>query len=477
MLSYTIKLIKNKGERMKKAKNKFYSAVLILTTVLCLGNNNIVNAEEEQKAIDSENIKTVQFSDFEDTDTEAISELETVENPPAFEFRSEDIVDSYDEVELPAEVSADTFADTGHTTPNTALFLDSSYMGKVLTDTANEYENWYFFKTPEKQKISAILEQPQSGDYDLYLYEYHEDGTLTLVSYSLYLNSASETLSHIAKDGFYFLRIVPVAAANSTYNFIISLIESFDSNEPNDNIYFANDLYRNIYVNNTIDNAYDNDWMKLTVPSTATYNIFLSSVPYNTQYAVHVYDETSTYLGSVVGKTSDTLSAITLKTGTYYFCVQSYNGTFSNSPYFLKVVDKNVCDIKITKTGKIVELTDTAITVNGRKVDMNWSYHYTGQYRRIQDVTTSENTTFLKAMKNGTYSGPQSVTSSDCIMVAIDNFVYDYWYGPALQFESIKFGDGKYVIFYVDAIEGKVIDTEVNYYYHTLNMPQIFNEF
>ena len=85
-------------------------------------------------------------------------------------------------------------------------------------------------------------------------------------------------------------------------------------------------------------------------------------------------------------------------------------------------------------------------------------------------------------MTNGTYHGPQDVTSDDCIVVRMDNFLYVYFYKELISggdyiFDHFRYKDGDYVKFFVDVKSGKVIDVGCNWYATHLGMKQIFTEF
>lgn len=380
------------------------------------------------------------------------------------------------------------FTDAGHNTANTALYLDSSYMGSILSDSASDLENWYFFNVSETNKISTVLEQPSANsDYDIYLYKYSDDGTLSLISYSINSGSSMENLSAVAQAGYYFLRVVPEAAATTegaAYNFMISLIGTFDACEPDDIPAFAVEYTDTINVDNTLDNIFDQDWSKLTVSSNGTYVVSMSNIPSGNTYNVCIYDSSFNFVAGM-SCSGNKAGTVNLTPGTYYINVDSATGYSETQSYNLKVIKKiwSYATVMITNSGHIVELSANALYVNGKPVDMNWKYYYTVNYTRKQDVETSLATSFkADYLKNGTYRGPQSVSSDDCIAVYMDNFTYTYFCrypgaGADYDFINQPFGSGEYILFYVDAVTGKVIDTEINYYYLSLGMKQVFTEF
>ncbi|MCI9078201.1 MAG: hypothetical protein HFH68_04650 [Lachnospiraceae bacterium] len=396
--------------------------------------------------------------------------------------------DVFEDVTLPDDDGIVPFSDSGHSTADTALFLDSSYMGNVLADAASDSENWYFFQVEETCKISAVLEQPVSGgDYDIYLYKYNDDGSLSLISYSLYSGSTMENLSAAGENGFYFLRVVPqtvATEADAVYFFMVSLITEYDACEPDDMPAYAVEYSNSIDVNNTIDNMYDQDWSKLTVSTGGTHIVSMSNIPDDCTYNLYVFDSSLNFLAGM-SCSENKVGTVNLDAGEYYIKVASATGYSTAQSYNLKLMKRksSYSDMMFTKTGQIVELTTYALYINGKAADMKWSYHYTVNYTRNQDVIPNDNASFLNGyLKNGQYSGSQGVSSGDCIAVYMDNFVYTYFCrfpGSGADYDWIDqpFEDGEYILFYVDAKTGKAIDTEINYYHLSLNMKQSFTEF
>lgn len=375
---------------------------------------------------------------------------------------------------------------SGHNTAGTALYLDSSYMGVALSDTANAYENWYFFNMEDKNKISVVLEQPSDGDYDIYLYQYHDDGTLTLVSYSIYSGTKMENISAVCESGYYFLRVVPdtaATAADAVYNFLITLIDQYDSCEPDDIPDFAVEYTDSINVKNTIDNTFDEDWSKMTITSSGTYIISMSDIPEGNTYNVYVYNASFDFLAGM-SCDKNKVGTVSLSVGDYYICVASASGYSAVQNYNLKVVKRHTSASStiFTKTGQIVELTSTALYINGAAVDMNWKYEFSGSsYNRRQYAKVTDSTTFaLDTVMNGTYYGADNVSAQDCIAVQMKDFKYEYFYraaGAGANYDYINEPIDVDSWFYVNAATGKVIDTEWNYFYWGLNRTRTFNEF
>lgn len=452
--------------------------VLLFTiSFVSVFSNSVVNAAE----IDTYEEMGGEIIQIEEVDTGLKDNMLINENSQILE-------EEYKEIYFDNSISENTYenyATYSHNSADTALFLDSSYMGNVLADAANSLENWYYFQLNDTNKISVVLEPPTNSDYDLYLYQYNSDGTLTLISYSINSGYVMENLSAVGSQGYYFLRVVPINASiteGDAYNFIINPISSYDDNEPDDMYVFASEYENTININGTLDNAFDQDWTKLKINTAySKYLISLANVPENANYAVYVYDSSLGFIGGFECSSSE-VREVTLTYGSYYICVASVSGYSDSVKYNLKVMERGTEDsIMIsTKTGQIVELTSTELFINGNKVDMNWEYKYDVNYVRNQNVITSSGTVLNTSyLLNGVFRGPQSVSSDDCIAVKMKNFKYKYFATGTPDGTN-----GLYTldidldaIFYVDVISGKVIDTNINYYYTHYGMPQTFTEF
>lgn len=384
-------------------------------------------------------------------------------------------------------VASETEETTGHHTPDTALYLNSSYIGQVLADSATSEENWYYFQADTNAKITALLEQPSDGDYDIILYKLNLDnGVLTPVASSGYGGSAIDRLSMVNdSESYYFLQVLPAKASTATdavYYFIIDLIDAYDKNEPNDNPSQSN-VYTgsNLSLTGTIDNVFDQDWAKITVTGTKNYQIELNNVPSGAQYAANIFDENLDVKSQLVSdgnkKTYASLSA-----GTYYICVASYNNQYSPSAtYSFKLHEVHSLNSAFytTKGGHQVEITDSGVYVDGAYVNLNWSFKYNINYTRIQNFTITDATKVdASSFQNGTFIDGQNMNScSDCIRVKINNFDMEYFCNSPYDSWDKHFGENSWTYFYIDATTGKTIGTDANYYHTNMGIRNSFNKF
>lgn len=378
--------------------------------------------------------------------------------------------------------------DTGHSTPDTALYLSDSYMGQVLADSATSEESWYYFHVDSGKKIGALLEQPSDGDYDIVLYSLDLDtGNLTYVAASVYGGSVIDRFSAVCEnEGYYFLCVVPQTASTSdgaVYYFIVNLIDDFDSNEPNDNALQSKEISYSseININGTIDNVFDQDWYKITVPSSKSYRIELNGVPSGAQYTFNICDENLDIVSALTSE-GDGKTFAQLDAGTYYVNIASANNVYSATTTYtfrMREVHSTNSTFHTTKGGHLVEITNSAIYIDGAAVDLNWNFVYNINYIRTQKFTVTSSTQIDAATyKNGTFKDGQNINkSSDCVAVKINNFVMTYYCNSPHDSWTTNFDSSMWTYFYIDADTGKTIGTDANYYHTDMGIKNSFNRF
>ena len=264
---------------------------------------------------------------------------------------------------------------SGAHTPNTAFYIPENLLNKTLSDTIGSEQNWYYFETTEKSKISLTLQMPKNSEYDLLLYKYN-NGNLDLVSFSQYYGT-SEHLSYIAEQGIYFFGIIPYTSVNNEeFLFRIDTITNYDENEPDDNIWFAKEYANDISKSQTIDNSFDEDFFKLNITKNGKTYINLSNIS-TEKYGVYIYDEKLNIIGSFLGDNKPRIQQFPL--GTYYIKVQSYDGKFNpNKEYKLNASTVNSDDlVAISVKGDIISYNNSQISINGKVVPLTWKYEYT----------------------------------------------------------------------------------------------------
>ena len=370
-------------------------------------------------------------------------------------------------------------------TPNTALGLSNEYLGPTLNDYATSDENWYYFQVSENDKITVILEQPSDGDYDIYLYKL-SDVNLNLVAYSVYRGSIMDRLSYVVdEDGYYFLNVVPQTASvteNAVYYFVIRLDTNYDSYEGNDNINQAGTSFNNsVSLMGTIDNVFDTDFYTFVVPNTGYYKLRLSNVPSTAEYTAAIYNSSLNVVGEVVS-TGDNSTFVNLNAGTYYIDVYSSNYQYNYTQNYkleLYPVHSVNSTFYTTHGGHLVELTPSAVYIDGVAANMNWTFTYNINYTRIQQLTITNNTKVdASSYKNGSFVDAQNIHSSnDCIKVKINNFNYYYYCNSPYETYTTPYGENPYYYIYIDANTGQTIGTDVDIYLTWSGFHYTFNEY
>lgn len=376
-------------------------------------------------------------------------------------------------------------ADYGNHSASTAALISDSLIGSTLVDDATDQENWYYFSVGGGEKITAILEQPTDGDYDIYLYKY-TDSNLAFVAYSAYSGSVMDQLSYVAdEDGYFFLRVVPSTAsetAGDIYYFVVRLDSVFDTYEGNDNLYQAYSAFNNLMnVSATIDNIFDVDFYTFVVPNSENYRLSLNNVPSGAQYKAEIYDSSFNVVSSLLS-TGNNNTLLNLNAGTYYVGVYSYNNQYDNAVnYKLEMypIHSSSSTFYTTHGGHTVELTSSAVYIDGVAADLNWEFIYDINYTRIQRLTVTSSTTVdASTYQNGSFVDAQNINSSnDCIRVKINNFNYYYYCNNPYSSYTTNYGSTAYKYLYIDANTGQAVGTEVDYYLTLPGFHYTFNAY
>ena len=312
------------------------------------------------------------------------------------------------------------------------------------------------------------------------------DVNLNLVAYSIYSGTTMDRLSYIVdEDGYYFLRVVPETASTTegaVYYFIIRLDENYDSYEGNDNVYQAStSLTDSMNISGTIDNVFDVDFYTFVVSSNGSYKLRLSNVPSTAEYTAAIFDSTLNVVGEVVSS-GDNSSYVNLNAGIYYVNVYSSNYQYNYTQQYkleLYSVHSINSTFYTTHGGHLVEITPTAVYIDGIVANMNWNFTYNINYTRIQNLTVTNNTKVdASSYKNGSFVDAQNINhSDDCIKVKINNFNYSYFCSSPYESYTTAYGENPYYYIYIDANTRKAIGTDVDIYLTWSGFHYTFNEY
>jgi len=199
-----------KKKKFSKLSRSLLSVVLVISMspvtafaqdtssdVRLLEENDIQNMIESNKAIrvDSDDID---FSDLLDTEVllsfsdDEVERIELADETDAKEIKlpvEEQQIHIEEQLSFDADqkqeiASARILRDgrntraIGNNSPNTAIYLPSSYFGYTLSNLATNDEDWYCFETTQNGKAAIVFSQQASGQYAILLYKLDASGTM-----------------------------------------------------------------------------------------------------------------------------------------------------------------------------------------------------------------------------------------------------------------------------------------------------------
>ncbi|WP_051217473.1 carboxypeptidase-like regulatory domain-containing protein [Paenibacillus assamensis] len=229
-----------------------------------------------------------------------------------------------------------------HNNPNTAIPVVTSV---VYSDTIAEAngQRWYTFQTTNPGKLTVYLQTVQNAsiDYNLHLFRL-DTTTYNLVEQEIssYGPNTNELLSRIAPAGIYYVAVNAQAGFDAVNPYLFTIQESpvYDSAEPDDNIWKAKPLTNGIHVNQTIDNLFDEDWIKLTVTAQKSFRLKFNNTAPNTNYQAQIFNQNLQSIGTINQNTNQDLIA-NFAAGTYYVRVQSLSGFDATKTYNLAITE------------------------------------------------------------------------------------------------------------------------------------------
>lgn len=407
------------------------------------------------------------------------------------------LAETFEVLELPA-VKSEAFSASNEYSmesrsnhdPNNAIFIADSLKNMWLWNVSTNNESWYAFFGDADFKLTVALYQPPNGIYVTLLYRFN-DGMLDFVSSSMYGANRRQQFSHVMTDDndLYFLRIVPIVAVNSFYEFIIHTTAVFDTYEPDDNVEDATVLGVSAIRNQTIDNPLDIDWFRFTTGNANFVRITLSNVPAGAVYALRVYDENLNEIGSFSSNGSAVRDVPLPRNSTFYVEIRSHNGGFSATQNYRLSIQP--------QPGNHVVINGNQLIVNGNNVELNtvfWTNNSssipTGNntiIRRTQSVTASDggvqnlHRVTVNGFDGGSYtghvlSGPfyRNISYNNVIFVQVTNAHFLYFFshtvnGVVIEMFSIPISIRPpiNILLVICADTGRVVDVpDLNWLYH-----------
>ncbi|MDK8179967.1 Ig-like domain-containing protein [Paenibacillus sp. UMB4589-SE434] len=243
--------------------------------------------------------------------------------------------------------------------PNSAIPVVTSVVYSDKISEANG-ERWYTFQTTTPGKVTVYLQTVQNAavDYNLHLFRL-DTTTYNLVEQEIssYGPQTNEQISRIAPAGIYYVAVNAQAGFDAANPYLFTIQESpvYDSAEPDDNVWRAKPLTDSInLLQQTLDNLYDEDWVKLTVTAAKSFRInFTNSAP-NTNYQVQLFNQNLQSLGTI-NQNTDVLGSFAQ--GTYYIRVLSLSSYNAVQPYKLTFTEfKAPTQVNITHVSTISDV-------------------------------------------------------------------------------------------------------------------------
>lgn len=272
--------------------------------------------------------------------------------------------ESSDKGVMPETIGIETLPDLGivtYSVDNTdidhAEIISVNSMSFDMIAEAKQ-QRWYLFWS-DAGKLTIDLSTPESEnvDYDVYLYRYNDadDGTITLINGSQKDGTAYEHLAMMVNAGAYFVVVNGYSGYDDVHSFRLGIgySDTYDSAEIDDDFSTSTVVSVPFNVTGTIDNAYDNDYIKFSVTETGAVTLLVSDNDSSSnEYRMELYDGSGKGLGYLPEGRS---AAVSLTAGNYYVRVlaSTYAGdntsTYTLSGRFVK----SAASVNVTKAGDV----------------------------------------------------------------------------------------------------------------------------
>lgn len=191
-------------------------------------------------------------------------------------------------------------------------------------------QRWYAFYT-EDGKITLDLSADNSTnvDYDLYLWEYNDEaGEINLVAVSENENVANEHIAMFVDQGVFFVLVNGYSGYDNQNDFRLGIgySDQYDANEIDDSLSEAIVNQLPFTVNGTIDNMFDYDFVKFTLPQSGAVTLSLANNGNDNIYRIDLFNSAGNAIGYL---TQGQTGRATLSAGNYY--IRTCATTFANA--------------------------------------------------------------------------------------------------------------------------------------------------
>ncbi|SEL66279.1 hypothetical protein SAMN05444354_107270 [Stigmatella aurantiaca] len=226
-----------------------------------------------------------------------------------------------------------------NTDPSSALYMS---LNTAVSNTlsAQGEQHWYFVHSADAGKLTFNLQVVNSAsvDYDLHVFKLNLDtGMLEDEQVSAFGPQTSEQLSTlVSEDSYYFICVNAYQGFDAARPYQLAALYSptSDAAEADDHPAQAKAYSVRFTANQTLDNAYDIDWIQFTAPKANNFTFTFSNVPSSSNYQVGIYDGNLNRLATLTKNSTVTYS---MGAGVYYLRVASLDTAVPAAAYQLSV--------------------------------------------------------------------------------------------------------------------------------------------
>lgn len=245
-------------------------------------------------------------------------------------------------------------------------------------------QRWYYLWS-DAGKLTVDLSAPYSTgvDYDVYIYKYNDtEENIGLLTGSENEDTADEHIAFMAEAGVYFILVNGYSGYDAVNSFQLGIGYSttYDDAEIDDTFATAKTATIPFNISRTIDNAYDHDYVKITVTEAGAVSFTLVNTgSTSNSYRTDVYNGAGTNLGYLPQGYEGTIS---LNPGNYYLRTRATTySESSGATYTLTGSFKpSAASVTVTKAGDAYinygqgnywRIIDSADVVTGKAYDAN----------------------------------------------------------------------------------------------------------
>lgn len=264
-----------------------------------------------------------------------------------------------------------------NTDANNATIVDTNSVNFDMISEEGQ-QRWYALYS-ENGKITLDLTADNSAnvDYDLYLWEYDDEiGEINLIAASENENVAKEHIAMMVNQGVYFVLVNGYSGydALNDYKLGIGYSDSYDSNEIDDTLSDAVVMQLPFGVNGTIDNMFDYDFVKFSLPQSGAVTLSLNNNGNNNIYRMDLYNSAGNAIGYL---TQGQSGRATLAAGNYYIRTSATSFVSASDTYSISC-----------------SFSTSASRVNITSAGNAYINYGQGQYWRIENSATVTGTAY-----------------------------------------------------------------------------------